>query len=358
MTINNKALSELQKNYSGVLLKGNIPELKRLSTGLPNVDWCLGGGLSVGRINMVYAESSQGKSVFAMHCIKAAQEQGLTCALIDMEKTIDSQRLLQLGVNESELYFAQPDVGDDALALIEELAKAGIDLIVLDSIAACMPRVMMDTEADEFANKQFIGNQARMFATWMPRIQTNLNKHKCTLLAINQTRTKISTFGYSEPITLVGGKSIVFYSSIIMKIRTKYSGKGDGCGESEYTTTKNKTAVNGRKVTVKVSTNGLDVEHSEMEVLVNADFKVFRLESGGMYHLSQELLNSNYIYEFVLDMDMTKAYARGRQACIDKLNTMPEFKKACLNFIKNNMADASVESLNVPTTELDILEET
>jgi recombination protein RecA len=357
MTLNNKALAELQKNYSGTLLKGNIPELKRLSTGLPNVDWCLGGGLGVGRINMIYAESSQGKSLFAMHCIKAAQEQGLTCALIDMEKTIDSQRLLQLGVNESELYFAQPDVGDDALALIEELAKAEVDLIVLDSIAACMPRVMMDTEADEFANKQFIGNQARMFATWMPRIQTNLNKYSSTLLAINQTRTKISTFGYGEPITLVGGKAVVFYSSIIMKIKTKYSGKGDGYGESEYTTTKNKTAVNGRKATVKVSTGGLNVQHAEMEVLVNADFKVFKIESGGMYYLSQELLNSGYVNEYISNLDMTKAYARGRQACIDRLDTMLEFKHACLNFIRNYMSDVAVESASVPVDQLDIIDE-
>lgn len=357
MTIN-KALLDLQKQYSGVLTKGNIPQLKRLSTGLPNVDWMLGnGGLPIGRITQIYAESSQGKSLFAMHCIKAAQQQGLTCALIDMEKTIDSQRLLQLGVNESELYFAQPDVGDDALALIEELAKASIDLIVLDSIAACMPRVMMDTEADEFANKQFIGNQARMFASWMPRIQTNLNKYNSTLLAINQTRTKISTFGYGDPITLCAGKSVVFYSSIIMKIKTKYSGKGDGCGESEYTTTKNKTAVNGRKATVKVNTNGLDTEHSEMEVLVNADFKVFRIESA-MHYLSEELLNSGHVNEHLQNIDMTKAYARGHQACIDRLNTMPEFKRACLNFIKNYMSNATVESLSVPTNELDILEET
>lgn len=352
---NNKALAELQKSYAGVLSQGNIPELKRLSTGLPNVDWCLGGGLGIGRINMVYAESSGGKTTFALQCIKHSQEQNLTCAVIDMEKTIDSQRLLQLGIDESKLYYAQPDAGDDALALIEELAKAEVDLIVLDSVAACMPRVMMDTESEEFANKMFIGNQARMFSTWMPRLQTNLNKHGSTLLAINQTRTKISTFGYGEPVTLCGGKSVVFYSSIIVKIKNKPSGKGDGCGDSEYVTTKNKTCVPGRKASVKISTHGLDVEHSEMEVLVNSEFKVFRID-GAMHHLSEEILSSGYINPFIENIDMNKAFARGRQACIDKLNENSAFKEACLNYIKDNINNP-IKTLTVSEEELDKLEE-
>lgn len=353
MTINNKALAELQKNYADVLFQGYVPELSRLSTGLPIVDYILGGGLPIGRITQCYGESSAGKTLFALTCIKYAQEQGLDCAIVDMEKTIDANRLQNLGIDVSKLIFVRPDTGDDALAITEELCKAGVDLIVLDSIAACMPRVMMETEADEFANKAFIANQAAMFARWMSRLQTNLSKANSVLLALNQTRTKIAT--YPTPVSLPGGKAVAFYTSIILKISTKYSDKADGVGESLYVTTKNKTAINGRKADVRITATGIDRNHAEMQVLVNPEFGIFRT-NGAMYHLTTDILESGCINDYIQDENPnTTAYARGKQNCIDKLNENPLLKEACLQFIRSKTI--IVESAAVPINELDIIEE-
>lgn len=354
MMLNNKALAELQKNHSDILFQGYVPELHRLSTGLPNVDFMLGGGLPIGRITQVYGDYSCGKTLFALTCVKHAQEQGLACAIVDMEKTVDAGRLKTLGIDISKLTYVRPDTGDDALAITEDLAKAGVDLIVLDSIAACMPRVMMDTDAEEYANKAFIANQAAMFAKWMSRLQTNLSRANSILLALNQTRTKIVMYG--SPLALPGGKAVGFYTSILIKISTKYSDKADGSGDSVYVTTKNKTAINGRKADVKVTATGIDKEHAEMQVLVNPEFGVFRV-NGAMHHLTQDILESGLIDDYITDENpSTTAYARGKQNCIDKLNNNSELKDACLKFISSR-ANIVVESASVPVDELDIIDE-
>lgn len=353
----NKAIQSLLKQHADTISLGNVPTLERLSTGLPNIDWVLGGGLCKGRITMIHGSSSSGKSTFALQCIKHAQSLGLTSAFIDMEKAMDEERLLSLGINiDNTFLFCRPHSGDEALQMIDDMAEAGIDLIVLDSVPACMPKANMLMDADEFVDKITIGAQARMFANWLPRLVSKLSRNNTTALFINQERTAISTgYGHINPISLPGGKAMLFYSSIVMKIQKVGDDKKiKGNVNVKYTTTKNKTAINGRVGNILNTATGIDTDAAAQEVLINPDFELF-CKDGGNFTFHPDLISSGVLDKF--GFNYNERFCFGLDATVAKINADPALKSVLLKYISTNKFNAHIESLTLKPDQIETFAE-
>jgi protein RecA len=354
----NRAIASLIKEYGDNVTLGGAPKLERLSTGLPNVDWIFGGGLPIGRIVQIHGDSSAGKTLFALQCIKNAQSLGLLTAFIDMEKTMDKDRLNQIGINQTDgtFLFSRPDTGDEALLHVEKFAEAGIDLIVLDSIAACIPKGSMLSDADDHVDKNTIGEQARMFARWIGRITGMLSRNNVTLLALNQERTNISTsYGHVTPIKLPGGKAMTFYSSVIMKInRMGDSKKIKGNVDVKYTVNKNKTAINGRIALITNTPTGIDVEAAVQETLTNPDFEIFNVQGAGHFW-HPNLLASGVLDDLDLPGKDGSKFGHGKEATIAVINANPILKEKLIAYASSSKA--TVTSLTLAAEEIMQFEE-
>ncbi len=215
-----EVLKQIQKTYGkGAVMKlGERPnvDVDVIPTGSLLLDEALGvGGYPRGRIIEIFGPESSGKTTLALHAIAECQKLGGTAAFIDAEHAIDPEYAKKLGVNIDELILSQPDSGEQALEITEMLASSGgIDLLIVDSVAALVPQAELDGEMGDSS----VGLQARLMSKAMRKLAGTLNKHDCTIIFINQLREKVGVM-YGNPETTSGGRALKFYASIRLDIR-------------------------------------------------------------------------------------------------------------------------------------------
>lgn len=237
------SMEKIEKTYGkgSVMKMGDRPEqeIEVIPTGSIGLDNALGvGGLPKGRIIEIFGPESSGKTTLAIHAIAESQKNGGIAAFIDAEHAFDPYYAKKLGVNIEELIMSQPDNGEQALEIADNLIRSGaIDIIVIDSVAALTPK----SEIDGDMGDSKVGLQARLMSQAMRKLTSSISKANCCCIFINQLREKIGlTFG--NPETTTGGNALKFYSSVRIDIRRSSSIK-----ENEQ--------VVGNRVKVKVVKN-------------------------------------------------------------------------------------------------------
>ncbi len=213
-------IDKLDKTYGkGTVMKlsdENIVNIPAISTGSLGLDVALGvGGIPRGRITEIYGPESSGKTTLAMHCIAEAQKEGGIAAFIDAEHAFDKTYAEKLGIDTENLLISQPDNGEQALEIAEHLIRSGaIDIIVIDSVAALVPRGELEGEMGDSK----MGLQARLMSQALRKLTGTINKTKCSCIFINQLREKIGVM-FGNPETTTGGNALKFYSSVRLDIR-------------------------------------------------------------------------------------------------------------------------------------------
>ncbi len=192
-------------------------QVETVSTGSFTLDKALGvGGLPKGRIIEVFGPESSGKTTLALSAIAQAQKQGGRCAFIDAEHALDPEYAKRIGVKISELLISQPDSGEEALQILENLVRSGLlSMVVVDSVAALTPRVEIEGEIGD----QHIGLQARLMSQALRKLTSIASKSNTIIIFINQIRSQIGTVMWGNPETTPGGRALKFYASIRLDIR-------------------------------------------------------------------------------------------------------------------------------------------
>ncbi len=214
------AISIIEKAYGkGSIIKmngENIVPVEVISTGCLTLDMALGiGGVPRGRIVEIYGPESSGKTTVSLHIIAEAQKNGGIVAFIDAEHALDPKYAQNLGVNLESLYVSQPDTGEQALEIAEQLVKSGaIDVLVVDSVAALTPKAEIEGDMGQAQ----MGAQARLMSQALRKLTAIINKSKTCVIFINQLRDKVGVM-FGSPETTTGGKALKFYASIRLDIR-------------------------------------------------------------------------------------------------------------------------------------------
>lgn len=213
-------LDKIEKNYGkGSIMKlGDRPDetLEVIPTGSIALDAALGvGGFPKGRVIEIYGPESSGKTTLAIHVIAEAQKQGGIAAFIDAEHAFDSVYAKKLGVDIENLLVSQPDNGEQALEIADNLIRSGaIDIIVIDSVAALTPKAEIDGEMGDSK----MGLQARLMSQAMRKLTATISKTGCCCIFINQLREKLGVM-FGNPETTTGGNALKFYASVRIDIR-------------------------------------------------------------------------------------------------------------------------------------------
>lgn len=216
-----QALEQIQKQYGkGAIMKlgdeGLTGAVEVISTGSISLDLATGvGGYPKGRIIEIYGPESSGKTTLTLHAIAEAQKAGGKAAFIDAEHALDPVYAKNLGVDVDELLVSQPDTGEQALEICEMLARSGaIDLIVIDSVAALVPKAEIQGEMGD----SHVGLQARLMSQALRKIAGTVNKTNTCVIFINQLREKIGVM-FGNPETTTGGRALKFYASMRLDVR-------------------------------------------------------------------------------------------------------------------------------------------
>ena len=214
------AIAKIEKDYG----KGTIMRLgddisvnvEALSTGSLSLDLALGiGGVPRGRIVEIYGPEASGKTTLALHVVASAQKNGGDAAYIDVEHALEPAYARALGVDIDSLLISQPDTGEQALDIAESLVRSGaIDVLVVDSVAALIPRVELEGEVGDTV----VGALARLMSQAMRRLAGAISKNNCTVIFINQLRQKIGVM-YGNPETTPGGLALKYYASVRIDVR-------------------------------------------------------------------------------------------------------------------------------------------
>lgn len=213
-------IDKLEKAYGkGTIMKlsdNKVLDVPTISTGSLSLDMALGvGGIPKGRVTEVYGPESSGKTTLAMHCIAEAQKKGGLAAIIDAEHAFDKTYAENLGIDTENLLISQPDNGEQALEITEHLIRSGaIDIIVIDSVAALVPRGELEGEMGDSK----MGLQARLMSQALRKLTGAINKSGCACIFINQLREKIGVM-FGNPETTTGGNALKFYASVRLDIR-------------------------------------------------------------------------------------------------------------------------------------------
>jgi len=213
-------IDKLEKTYGkGAIMKlsdEKVMDVPVISTGSIGLDLALGvGGIPKGRVIEVYGPESSGKTTLAMHCIAEAQKQGGLAAFIDAEHAFDKSYAEKLGIDTENLLISQPDNGEQALEITEHLIRSGaIDIIVIDSVAALVPRAELEGERGDSK----MGLQARLMSQALRKLTGAISKSGCACIFINQLREKIGIM-FGNPETTTGGNALKFYASVRLDIR-------------------------------------------------------------------------------------------------------------------------------------------
>ena len=216
----NTAMQQIEKTYGkGSIMRlgdGLNMDVESIPTGSLSLDLALGiGGLPRGRIVEIYGPESSGKTTLALHVVAEAQKRGGDVAFVDAEHALDPTYARALGVNIEEMLISQPDTGEQALEITEALVRSGaIDVIVVDSVAALVPRAEIEGEMGD----SFVGLQARLMSQALRKLTGAVGKTNTIVIFINQLREKVGVM-YGNPEVTTGGRALKFYSSVRIDVR-------------------------------------------------------------------------------------------------------------------------------------------
>jgi recombination protein RecA len=244
MGISKEKLNALQKTFGqGAIMKmDDAPklDLKYVSSGSLDLNHALGGGFPLGRIVEIYGPESSGKTTLAIHAIAEAQKDGLVCAFVDAEHAFDREYAKNLGVDTSELLISQPDSGEQALDLVDNLIDTKeVSVIVVDSTSALTPKSELEGEMTQSA----VGTQARMLSKGLRKITAKAQKNGCLIIFISQMREKIGVM-FGSPEVVGVGNAMKFYASQRVDVRRSTQVKDKESGEAEGNLTRAKVVKN------------------------------------------------------------------------------------------------------------------
>ena len=215
------ALSHIEKQYGkGAVMKlgdkGAVLNVEAIPTGSLSLDIALGvGGVPRGRVVEIYGPESSGKTTVALHIVAEVQKRGGIAGFIDAEHALDPVYAGNIGVDIDNLYISQPDNGEQALEITETMVRSGaMDVIVVDSVAALVPRAEIDGEMGD----SHVGLQARLMSQALRKLTPVVSKSGCVVIFINQLREKVGVM-FGNPETTTGGRALKFYSSVRMDVR-------------------------------------------------------------------------------------------------------------------------------------------
>src|SRR5881409_1432876 len=215
------AIAQIERQFGkGSIMRlgagGPLEEIAVIPTGALSLDLALGiGGLPRGRVVEIYGPEASGKTTLALHVVAQAQKEGGTCAYIDAEHALDMGYASKLGVKAEELLISQPDNGEQALEITDTLVRSGaVDVIVIDSVAALVPRAELEGEMGE----PQMGLQARLMSQALRKLVGTISRSRTLVVFINQVRMKIGVL-FGNPETTTGGNALKFYASVRLDIR-------------------------------------------------------------------------------------------------------------------------------------------
>jgi recombination protein RecA len=242
----NLVLSQIEKSFGkGTIMRlGDASRMKieTISSGSMTLDIALGGGLPKGRVIEIYGPESSGKTTLALHAISEVQKTGGIAAFVDAEHALDPSYSAALGVDIDNLLVSQPDSGEAALEIVDQLVRsAAVDIVVIDSVAALVPRAEIEGDMGD----SHMGLQARLMSQALRKITGNISKSGCTVVFLNQLRQKIGV-SYGSPETTTGGTALKFYASVRLDIRRiqtlKKANEGEYGIRAKVKVAKNKVA--------------------------------------------------------------------------------------------------------------------
>ncbi len=215
----NLVLNQIERTFG----KGSIMRLgdatrmrvETISSGAITLDLALGGGLPKGRVIEIYGPESSGKTTLALHAVAEVQKNGGVAAFVDAEHALDPTYSAALGVDIANLLVSQPDNGESALEIVDQLVRSSaVDIVVIDSVAALVPRAEIEGEMGDTQ----VGLQARLMSKALRKIAGNIGRSGCTVIFLNQLRQKIGVT-YGSPEVTTGGNALKFYASVRLDIR-------------------------------------------------------------------------------------------------------------------------------------------
>lgn len=323
------ALKQIEKQYGAgaVMRLGENRHLNidAISTGSLTLDLATGiGGLPKGRIVEIYGPESSGKTTLALHCIAECQKQGGVAAFVDAEHALDPIYAGNLGVDIDSLLVSQPDYGEQALEITEQLVRSGaVDIIVVDSVAALVPRTEIDGEMGD----SHVGLHARLMSQAMRKLTGAINKSNCLIIFINQLREKVGVV-YGNPEVTTGGRALKFYSSMRIDVRKAEAIKAVG------------SEVIGTRTKVKIVKNKLAPPFKQAE---------FDIMYGRGISKSGEILDLAAEYDIIKKSGSWFSYGderlgQGRDKVKDIIENDPEFAEKLENQIKEKIKEQQESS--------------
>ncbi|PSO91935.1 MAG: recombinase RecA [Cyanobacteria bacterium QS_6_48_18] len=212
-------MNQIERNFGkgSIMRLGDASRMKveTISSGALTLDLALGGGIPKGRVIEIYGPESSGKTTLALHALAEVQKSGGVAAFVDAEHALDPTYSGTIGVDIENLLISQPDTGESALQIVDQLVRsAAVDIVVIDSVAALVPRAEIEGEMGDTQ----VGLQARLMSKALRMIAGNIGKSGCTVIFLNQLRQKIGV-SYGSPETTSGGNALKFYSSVRMDMR-------------------------------------------------------------------------------------------------------------------------------------------
>lgn len=307
------AIAQLQRQYgAGAVMRLGSTDVKSweaIPTGALTLDAALGiGGLPRGRIVEIYGPESSGKSTIALTCVAKAQQAGLTCAYIDAEHALDPVYMQAVGIDLDNLLLAQPDHGEQGLDIADKLLRTGqIGVIVIDSVAALVPKAELDGEMEQ----AHMGLQARMMAKALRKMTGLAAQHNTLIIFINQLRNKIGVM-FGNPETTPGGMSLKFYASVRIDVRKKEDLK-DKTGEPA-----------GIKVKAKIIKNKMapPMKVVEFDIIYAEGID----EYGSLYDVG--LYKGIFATKGAWVYYNGENFAQGRENAVQKIKDNPELQQA------------------------------
>ena len=335
------ALSQIEKNFGkGSVMKlgevGNV-SVDAIPTGALSLDIALGiGGVPRGRIVEIYGPESSGKTTVALHMIAEAQKMGGIAAFIDAEHALDPVYAKNLGVDVDNLIVSQPDTGEQALEITEQLVRSGaIDIVVIDSVAALVPKAEIDGEMGD----SHVGLQARLMSQALRKLTGVLAKSKTVAVFINQLREKVGIM-FGNPETTPGGRALKFYASVRLDVRKQEAIKinGENMGNrTKVKVVKNKVAPPFREAEFDiVYGKGISTSGCILDLAVNLDIVN---KSGAWFSYNGEKIGQG--------REAAKAYLESHK------NVMDEIEQK----VRGNFNTAFEQSLTTSTETNDDNEE-